>query len=66
MVIAQIDSTDTLIFINPKLTYLRLSNESGTLNTIAINLYDLDHINLPQNGDYDNGPVGNTFEINMI
>jgi len=63
---AQTNPVDTLIFINPKSTYLKLSNDSGALNAVGINLndlglIDLDHIVLQQKGDYDNGPNGDTY-----
>jgi len=63
---AQTDVVDTLISINPKATYLKLNNDSGALNAIAINFYDLglndlEYIILQQKGDYNNGPGGDIF-----
>ncbi len=64
--LAQINSVDTLIRIDPKGAYLRLNSDAGALPAQAIVLSDLglsygDYIILKRMGDYDNGPHGDTF-----
>jgi hypothetical protein len=64
--LSQTGTQDTLIFINPKSSYLRLNNDSGALDAIPIKLsdiglYDRDYIILQQQGDYNNGPGGDVY-----
>jgi hypothetical protein len=62
----QINSLDTVISINPRQTYLRINNDSGTQDAIPLNISSLgiswgDYLIFQQLGDYDNGPGGDQY-----